>query len=220
MIKIYIGYTRDEIRSFLKKEGKDWQTIDFVSREQIEGLAVSTDFFSGTKNFIVSGFPENKDNVLFLENDLLKNSENEFHFESLVPKSYFSKKLQSFIEQKKSVYAETKKANSFALSDAVFSGGAQDVWLAFNKLKNKFSLEEIHGVFLWSIKTVLLSKDTKIASSINSFTLQKIKGPLSKQDSLYLKDLYEKALTISVRAHLGQVDFSKSLESLILTLPR
>lgn len=222
MLKIYIGYTRDEIRSKLNNQKKQWQTIDFVDPGSIQELASSKNFLSGPKVFLVSDFPDTKESVSILEDQVFQNSENEFHFQSLVPKSYFSKKLLGFAETKVLEKEKVKDGQAFALSDAVFLGGAQDIWLAFNKLTKKTSDEELHGIFLWALKSIIIYKRLGQEGPIDSFTASKIKngGAFARRDIEYIKEIYEKALTISVKAHLGEIDFNKSMESLILTLPR
>lgn len=222
MLKIYIGYTRDEIRSELNKQKKQWQTLDFVEPGLIQELASSTNFLSGPKIFLISDFPDTKESISILEDTVFQNSENEFHFQSLVPKSYFSKKLLGFTETKTLEKIKVKDGQAFALSNAMFSGGAQDIWLAFNKLTKSTSDEELHGIFLWALKSIVIYKRFGQNGPIDNFTASKIKdgGSFAKKDIEYIKDVYEKALTIYVRAHLGEIDFNKSMESLILTLPR
>lgn len=221
MIKIFTGYNRDEIRSVFTKEKKEWSLVETVDSLVLNELALSQNIFNENKNYLVSEFPEKKDDITKISWDVLIKSPNIFYFESLAPKSYFPKKLESYINQKvEKVNKKQKTVDAFVLSDTVFSKGAQHVWVVFNRIKKQLPIEEIHGTFLWAIKTIVLSKDKESRKTVNSFVLSKITGPIKDKDIDFLKDYYEKALMLSIKAHRGDIEFEKGFERLILTLPR
>lgn len=223
MISIFINYNRDEIRSYLNKKNIKYINIEDINPSAIEYLAKQHDIFNEQNSYLIFEYPKNKDEAGILASDFLLNSQHNFYFECLCAKSYLPKKAQDFIiESGPKIAPKNKKGTDvFALSDAFFSGNVQKTWLIFNKLKNDKtieSLEELHGTFLWAIKTVVMSQDISAKKTISPFVLGKIYK--FKSDKSVLVNYYKNALMLGIRAHLGEVDFEKSFEKLILQMPK
>jgi hypothetical protein len=227
MISIFINHTRDEIRSLLNKKKLAYINIENTNSNNLEDLARQHDIFGESLNYFVFEYPKTKEEATSLGGDFLSfliGSPHNFYFECLCAKSYLPKKVQDFVvakDVKAPTFGAKKGSDVFALSDAMFSGNVQKTWLAFNKLKNDKSvesLEELHGTFLWAIKTILLSYDTESKKTISPFVLNKIYKFKSEKPALV--NYYQKALMLGVRAHLGEVDFEKSFEKLILEMPK
>lgn len=227
MISIFINHSRDEIRNFLNKKKIEYKTVEDVNSEVIEDLAKQHNIFETKNDYFVFEYPKTKEEAVILGGDFLNfliTSPHNFYFECLCAKTSLPKKAQDFVitkDVKNSNTVGKKGSDVFALSDAVFSGNIQKTWLAFNKLKNDKnieSFEELHGTFLWAIKTILLSYDSVAKKTISPFVLNKIYN--FKSEKPVLVNYYQKALMLGIRAHLGEVDFEKGFEKLILEMPR
>lgn len=223
MISIFINHSRDEIRNILNKKNIKYVNVEDPGFSTIESLAKQQDMFNEQNNYLVFEYPKNKEDSLILKNDFLIKSPHHFYFESLCSKNYLPKSLIDFIVEKevKQNLKNKKAGEVFELSDAVFSGNVQKAWLVFNKLNLKKeigAIEEMHGTFLWAIKTIVMSMDRDARKTLSPFVLNKIYKFKSSQ--IELLDYYKKVLMLGVLAHLGEADFAKSFEKLILQLPR
>lgn len=223
MISIFLNHSRDEIRNFLNKKKLVYINIENTNANNLEDLARQHDVFGESLNYFIFEYPKTKEEATILNSDFLINSPHNFYFECLCAKSYLPKKVQTFLIEgvKKGESKNKKSSNVFDLSDALFSGNVQKTWLAFNKLKNDKSIEsfeELHGTFLWAIKTILMSYDNEAKKSISPFVLNKIYK--FKSEKSVLVNYYKCALMLGIRAHLGEIDFEKSFEKLILQMPK
>ncbi len=222
MISVFINHTRDEIRSFLNKKKLVYINIENINSNILEDLARQHDIFGESLNYFVFEYPKTKEDAAILSSDFLINSPHSFYFECLCAKSYLPKKVQDFVVAKDVKTIVPKKGSDvFALSDAMFSGNTQKAWLTFNKLKNDKSIEsfeELHGTFLWAIKTIIMSYDAEAKKTISPYVVSKIYK--FKSEKSVLIDYYQKALMLGIKAHLGEVDFDKSFEKLILQMPK
>lgn len=222
MISIFINHTRDEIRSFLNKKKLVYINIENTNSNNLEDLARQQDIFGANLNYFIFEYPKTKDEAAILNSDFLINSPHNFYFECLCAKSYLPKKVQDFVVAKDAKTTVPKKGpDVFALSDAMFSGNTQKAWLTFTKLKNDKSIEsfeELHGTFLWAIKTIIMSYDAEAKKTISPYVVSKIYK--FKSEKSVLINYYQKALMLGIKAHLGEVDFEKSFEKLILQMPK
>lgn len=222
MISVFINHTRDEIRSFLNKKNVVYINIENTNSNNLEDLARQQDIFGESLNYFIFEYPKTKEEATVLSSDFLINSPHNFYFECLCAKSYLPKKVQDFVITKEVKNIATKKGSDvFVLSDAVFSGNVQKAWLVFNKLKNDKSIEsfeELHGTFLWAIKTIVMSCDDEAKKTISPYVVSKIYK--FKSEKSVLIDYYKQALMLGIMAHLGEVDFEKSFEKLILQMPK
>jgi hypothetical protein len=227
MISIFINHNRDEIRSFLNKKKLVYKNIENVNSNSLEDLARQQGIFDESVNYLIFEYPKNKEEASILNSDFLNfliTSPHNFYFECLCAKTSLPKKAQDFVitkDVKNSNTVGKKGSDVFALSDAVFSGNVSKAWLVFNKLKNDKSIEsfeELHGTFLWAIKTILMSYDTVAKKTISPFVLNKIYK--FKSEKSILVNYYEQALMLGINAHLGKVDFEKGFEKLILEMPK
>lgn len=224
MISIFINHSRNEIRNFLNKKNIEYINIEDVRTSSLEDLAKQYDIFAKQKDYFIFEYPNNKEEAVVLGNDFIINSPHNFYFECLCAKTSLPKKVQDFVISKevKTQSINSKKGTDvFVLSDAVFSGNVSKAWLVFNKLKNDKSIEsfeELHGTFLWAIKTILMSYDATAKKTISPFVLNKIYK--FKSEKFVLVNYYKKALMLGIKAHLGEVDFEKGFERLILQMPK
>lgn len=224
MISIFINYSRDEIRNFLNKKKLVYKNIENANTNSFEDLAKQHGIFDESVNYFIFEYPKNKEEASILSNDFLINSPHNFYFECLCAKTSLPKKAQDFVitkEVKTQPVNNKKGTDVFALSDAVFSGNVGKAWLVFNKLKTDKSIEsfeELHGTFLWAIKTILMSYDAVAKKTISPFVLNKIYK--FKSEKSILVNYYEQALMLGINAHLGKVDFEKGFEKLILEMPK
>lgn len=221
MITIFINHSRDEIRKFLNTKKLAYVNIEEVNTSVLEDLARQQNIFDTQKNYLVFEYPKNKDEASVLANDFLINSPNNFYFECLCAKSYLPKKAQDFVINKEENKKNSKKdADVFLLSDTFFSGNTQKTWLTFQKLKNQKEFEELHGTYVWAIKTVLMARDSIAKKTLSSYVTNKISPKLIGLEKGILNTYYKQALELGINAHLGKVDFEKGFEKLILQVPR
>lgn len=221
MISIFIDHNRDEIRNFFKKQKIQTESVTDADENQITLLAQSSSFLTGPQNYFVFDFPKNADEAKFLKNDVILKSPHNFYFEALCTKSSVPKSLEKSLIIKSAKIAKRVFNNDvFNVSDAMFSGGPSDIWLSFIKIKNNVSPEELHGTFVWAVKTILMSKDPALRPTISPFVLKKIQGNLSKLPTNKIAKYYEDAVRLATSSHLGKTDFAKGLELLILKMPK
>ena len=226
MISVFINHTRDDIRAFLNKKKLAYKNIENPDSVILEDLAKQNNIFENQNNYLIFEYPNNKDEASILSSDFLINSPHNFYFECLCAKTSLPKKAQDFVVQKTEEKNSAKNSknkdatNIFLLSEAFFSGDTKKTWLAFQRLKNISSPEELHGTYLWAIKTLSMARDSGAKKTLSPFVLNKISPSLIKLDKDTLNTYYKQVLFLSIDAHLGKIDFEKGLEKLILQMPK
>ena len=224
MISVFINHTRDDIRAFLNNKKLAYKNIENPDSVILEDLAKQNNIFENQNNYLIFEYPNNKDEASILSSDFLINSPHNFYFECLCAKTSLPKKVQDFVvqktEEKNSAKNSKNTTNIFLLSDTFFLGDTKKTWLAFQKLKNTSSLEELHGTYLWAIKTSLMARDVQAKKTLSPFVLNKISPTLIKLDKDTLNTYYKQVLFLSIDAHLGKIDFEKGFEKLIFQMPK
>jgi hypothetical protein len=115
-----------------------------------------------------------------------------------------------------------KKDNSlFTVADALGSRDVKNLWVAYQRAKLKqFSDEEIHGIMLWGIRCMLLSKSAASAkeSGLNPFVFQKNKKFARNYRGEELIKLSQSMVSLYHESRRGRHELGNALEKFTLTL--
>jgi hypothetical protein len=176
---------------------------------------------------------ENKEIILKNIKDIAK-SENIFIFvEGKMDKVSFTKieknaeKVQEFIKpektfNKKELLAQKgEKIDFFEFSDALGKRDKRELWVLYqDALAEQVPAEEVHGIFFWQIKSMLLSQKSRTPeeAGMKPYPFQKAKEYSRNFKEGELESISSKLVSMYHEAHRGNIDFFVSLEKFILEL--
>lgn len=176
----------------------------------------------------------NKELILKNIKDLAK-SENFFIFaEGKMDKVGLTKiekvaeKVEEFVKPEKKLNKKEElalrgeKIDFFDFSNALGERNKKGLWVLYqDALREQVPAEEVHGIFFWQIKSMLLAKKSKSADEarMKPYPFQKAKE-YSRNYSIEgeLELLAEKLVSMYHEAHRGNIDFFVALEKFILEL--
>lgn len=118
-------------------------------------------------------------------------------------------------------YGEAKRENSFEMADRIGERDVIGLWQVYaKKITNDTSPEEIHGMFVWQIKGMLLAMKTKTAgeANMNDFPYTKAKRYAKNFSEKELEELLFSLIKMYDQAHTGKVDLKVELEKWVLGL--
>ena len=95
------------------------------------------------------------------------------------------------------------------------------LWVLYqDALAEQVPAEEVHGIFFWQVKSMLLVKKCKTAEEANMkpFPFQKSREYSRNYKDGELENLSSKLVSMYHEAHRGNEDFHISLERFILSL--
>ena len=175
----------------------------------------------------------NKEIILRKIKDIAK-SENIFIFvEGKMDKVTFTKieknaeKVQEFLKpekvlNKKELLAQKgEKIDFFEFSDALGKRDKRELWVLYqDALKEQVPAEEVHGIFFWQVKSMLLAKRCKTGeeAGMKPYPFQKAREYSRNYKDGELEDISFKIVSMYHEAHRGNLDFFVSLEKFILEL--
>jgi DNA polymerase III delta subunit len=177
---------------------------------------------------------ENKELILKNIKELAK-SENIFIFAegktdkaSLTKIEKVAEKVKEFIKpekaltKKQALAVKGEKIDFFEFADALGRRDKKDLWVLYqDALAEQVPAEEVHGIFFWQIKSMLLAKKCKTPAEANMkpYPFQKAREYARnyKKDS-ELENLAGKLVFMYHEAHRGNADFYIALEKFILEL--
>lgn len=176
---------------------------------------------------------ENKENILKNIKEIAK-SENIFIFaEGKIDKAGLTKiekvaeKVQEFIKSEKSLNKKEKlaligeKIDFFEFADALGRRDKKGLWVLYqDALAEQVPAEEVHGIFFWEVKSMLLAKKCKTAeeSGMKPYPFQKSREHARNYKDGELEKISGDLISMYHEAHSGNIDFHVALEKLILTL--
>ncbi len=176
---------------------------------------------------------ENKEVVLKNIKDIAK-SENIFIFaEGKMDKVGFTKiekvaeKVQEFTKAEKTLNKKEKlalrgeKIDFFEFTEALGKRDKKGLWVLYqDALAEQVPAEEVHGIFFWEIKSMLLAKKSKTAAEagMNPYPFQKVKEHLRNYKDGELENISSNLVSMYHEAHRGNIDFYIALEKFILEL--
>ncbi len=247
MIYFYFGTNSDLARKkanatidYLLEKKPDATLIkiddEILTDSRIDDLAYGQALFSGkyivyfNKVFINK---ENKELVLKKIKDIAK-SENIFIFvEGKMDKTSLSKiekvaeKTEEFIakekllSKKEALNLKGEKIDFFEFANAFGKRDKKNLWVLFqDALREQVPAEEVHGIFFWQIKSMLLAKKCKSAEEarMSPFPFQKAREYARNYKDGELEKISTEFVSMYHEAHRGNKDFFIALEKFILTL--
>ncbi|MFH1455147.1 MAG: hypothetical protein ABIF22_02405 [bacterium] len=207
-----------------------------LSVSRIMELAGSQALFSSKYIvFLYKTFDNKENKELILKNiKEFKDSDNIFIFAegkmdktSLIKIEKNAEKVQEFIKSAKTLNKKEKlaligeKIDFFEFADALGRRDKRGLWVLYqDALAEQVPAEEVHGIFFWQIKSMLLAKKCKTAEEANmkSFPFEKSRGYSRNYKDGELENFSSKLVSMYHEAHRGNEDFYIALEKFILSL--
>ncbi len=209
---------------------------EILSESRIDELSHSQALFSN--KYIVFFYKvfnnkENKELVLKKIKDIGK-SENIFIFvEGKMDKASLTKiekvaeKTEEFVEKEKTLTKKEalnlkgEKIDFFEFANTLGKRDKKNLWILFqDALREQVPAEEIHGIFFWQVKSMILAKKCKNAEEarMSPFPYQKAREFSKNYKDGELEKISSNLISMYHEAHRGNVDFFVALEKFILTL--
>ncbi len=140
------------------------------------------------------------------------------------PKKKFQKHSYEYKEYDPSTkLGAGKKDNSFEMADRI---GERDVigllQLLAQKITDDVSPEEIHGMYVWQMKGMLLAMKTKTAAeaNMNDYPYTKAKRYAKNYTQEEMEELLFQLFVMYDKAHSGKADLKIELERWVLGLKK
>jgi hypothetical protein len=112
-------------------------------------------------------------------------------------------------------FAGQVKDNSFEMADRIGERDVIGLWqLLAKKITDEVSPEEIHGMFVWQVKGMLLAMKTNSASEalMNDFPYTKAKRYAKNFSQKELEELLFELVVMYDKAHAGKADLAVEIE--------
>jgi len=247
MIYFYFGTNTDSARKktratidslLAKKPDATLLKIDeeILSESRIDELCYGQALFS-SKYIVffnkVFGNKENKEIILKKIKDIAK-SENIFIFvEGKMDKTSLDKiekvaeKTEEFVAKEKvltkkeALNLKGEKIDFFEFANALGKRDKRNLWILYqDALREQVPAEEVHGIFFWQIKSMLLAKKCKTAEEarMSPYPFQKAREYARNYKDGELEKISTEFVSMYHEAHRGNKDFFIALERFILTL--
>lgn len=141
------------------------------------------------------------------------------------PKKKFQK--QSFeykeYEPAASKSASGTKENTFEMADRIGERDVIGLWqLLAKKITDEVSPEEMHGMFVWQVKGMLLAMKTNTGAEalMNDYPYTKAKRYAKNFSQKELEELLFELVVMYDKAHAGKADLAVELERWVLRLAK
>ncbi len=128
---------------------------------------------------------ENNREIIFSFLKEMQSSENVFIMTdgNILKKDYT--KIEKYLEKSWEHVSKEKadiKENIFNITNYLLSRDKKNLWIEYQKLRNIFAAEEIHGTLFWCFKNIVLASKTKTASEsgLKPFVFSNSKKALQK----------------------------------------
>jgi len=129
----------------------------------------------------------------------------------------YAEKSQEFGEKQ----SKKKETSFFVMADAFGTRDKKRLWVEYEKaLQKGASAEELHGIILWQIKSMLIAGDYKNVSEsgLNPYVYNKSKGFLRNFSREELEDIYKNFIEVYHEARRGNGVLEERVEEVILGL--
>ena len=213
----------------LKKPNASFFSVDSESFDQQKAteLIESRGLFEEKYIIFLDGVCEDKNSEITLL-DNVKNMASSQHIfiimESKQNKSVF-KKVEKLSEKKyeynNAIKQKNEKFNIFTLTDSFGKRDKKKMWTILTcALRAGVSPEEINGVLIWQIKSILLavSSQTASTSGLSPFVYSKAVNFSKNFTEKELKNMYSNLVTIYHDSRRGIVEFEIELECFVLKM--
>jgi DNA polymerase III delta subunit len=180
----------------------------FENKENKELILKNLKEFAGSDNIFI--FVEGKMDKTGL-GKIEKNSEKVHEF--ILPEKTLNKKQK--------LAAAGEKIDFFEFADALGRRDKRGLWVLYqDALAEQVPAEEVHGIFFWQVKSMLLAKKCKSAEEANMkpFPYDKARGYSRSFKDGELEEFSSKLVSMYHEAHRGNQDFHIALEKFILSL--
>jgi len=130
-----------------------------------------------------------------------------------------AEKVLEFKDENVKKYNEGFKI--FNLADALGKRDKKNLWVLYQKSKgHDISPEEVHGILVWQVKSIYLSKNSKSASEsgLNPFVFRKASGFAKNFTNEELKRMSSELVYLYHDARRGILEFDIALERFLLDL--
>ena len=207
-----------------------------LSEGKIAELAGGQALFSSKYIVFFHNTFDNKENKELILKSLkeLAGSDNIFIFaEGKMDKTALTKiekhaeKVQEFAKPAKTLNKKEKlaligeKIDFFEFADALGRRDKRGLWVLYqDALAEQVPAEEVHGIFFWQVKSMLLAKKCKTPSEANMkpFPFEKSRGFSRNYKDGELEKMSSELIAMYHEAHRGNIDFFVALEKFILEL--
>jgi len=138
-----------------------------------------------------------------------------------------AEKIQEFTKPEKTLNKKEKlaligeKIDFFEFADALGRRDKRGLWVLYqDALAEQVPAEEVHGIFFWQVKSMLLAKKCKNAeeAGMKSFPFDKARGYAKNYKDGELEKISSELVSMYHEAHRGNIDFFIALEKFILGL--
>jgi hypothetical protein len=136
-------------------------------------------------------------------------------------KSQEFNKKESEMSKKEKLAQIGEKIDFFEFADALGSRDKKVLWRLYqDALAETVPAEEVHGIFFWQVKSMLLALKCKTAEEANMkpYPFQKSKSYSQKYKQSELEKMSSDLVSMYHEAHRGKIDFYIALEKFILGL--
>lgn len=119
------------------------------------------------------------------------------------------------------VAKKEKEFKIFDLADAFGRRDKKDVWVLYQKSKAyNITPEEVHGILMWQIKAMYISKNSKSGgeSGLNPFVFRKAVGFAKNFTNEELKNISSKLVSIYHDARRGILEMDIAIEQFLLNI--
>jgi len=207
-----------------------------ITEGQILELASGQGLFSSKYIVYVYKTFDNKENKEIILKNIkeIANSDNIFIFaEGKMDKASLTKidknaeKVQEFVKAEKTLNKKEKlaligeKIDFFEFADALGRRDKRGLWVLYqDALAEQVPAEEVHGIFYWQVKSMLLAKKCKTAeeAGMKPYPFQKSRDHGRNYKDGELENISSNLVSMYHEAHRGNTDFFTALEKFILSL--
>ncbi len=166
---------------------------------------------------------EETQNILF---DFLKDMQTSENIFILTEGDLNKKELTKIKKHAEKVweYEEKKKAereeNIFAITNYLLARDKKNLWIEFQKLKNIFAVEEIHGTLFWAMKNaVIVSKAKSVSETgLKPFVYSNSKKALTKFSENELEEKFWQLTKLLGDSRRGEGELEVLLERWVLEI--
>jgi hypothetical protein len=162
---------------------------------------------------------------VFLEEKLNKRELEKF--EKYAQKVEEFKKPERKLTKKEELLARGEKIDFFEFANTLGERNKKQLWTIYQEaLREEVNSEEVHAMFFWQVKAMLIALKTKDAAEagMNPFPYGKAKnyaknyGKTAEEAEEKLRQMSATLCDMYHEAHRGKIDFAVGLEKFILEL--
>ena len=162
---------------------------------------------------------------VFLEEKLNKKELEKF--EKYAQKVEEFKKLERTLTKKEALAEKGEKIDFFEFANGLGARDKKQLWTLYqDALTEEVPSEEVHAMFFWQVKSMLIALKSKDAmdAGLNPYVFTKSKayarnyGQTAEEAEKKLKEMSAKLFAMYHEAHRGKADFPVALEKFILEM--